>query len=55
MCPIGFDHELDEPVDCTLYSMCRHWTAPRIMPTISFALHFICITFKNSATSAQNE
>ena len=31
-----------------------YWTAPRIMHHISFALHFICITFKNSATSARN-
>ena len=28
------------------------WTAPRTMHYISFALHFICITFKNSTMSA---
>ena len=25
MCRIGVDHELDDPVDCTFYSMHKHF------------------------------
>ena len=47
----------------SIYALLWVWIAPRIMHYISFALHFICITFhlhyisfafKNHATSAQN-
>ena len=33
-------------------SSASNWIIPRIMHYISFALHFICITFKKSAMSA---
>ena len=39
----------DVSLDCQVFRlpfwMAWQWTAPRIMHYISFALHFICITF----------